>query len=203
MKEFSQFVLKTGPVVTRFEKVSKISGHFLTFRSFWNILGREVIGSLKSAHHPFKLQFLDRNVHPSYTKEPLQKGLGSTEINAGDATVTPEHAIHGGRNLLPVALCVRVEGCLVFCNVAHPATDKPYTLRRNGSWACSDTFDNSCSVDPTAIVILYIFLSSRFVFDCIWSGSILKNQSAKLQQQKLEKSPNQQNMHGIIYRCWL
>lgn len=67
----------------------------------------------------------------SYTKEPLQESLGSTEINAGDATVTPEHAIHRGGNLLPVTLCVRVEGGLIFCNVAHPVTDKPFTLRRN------------------------------------------------------------------------
>lgn len=98
-----------------------------------NLLPYLATGSRKSSHHTCKLQLLVRNVCQSlsYTKEPLQESLGSTEINAGDATVTPEHAVYRGGNLLPVTLCIRVESCLVFCDVAHPVTDKPFTLRRN------------------------------------------------------------------------
>lgn len=130
-------------------KLQKISIHFLTFGGFWNIL-RNILFKKKSMNawiflliwlqgvenHPIthaSCNSLVRNVCQSlsYTKEPLQESLGSTEINAGDATVTPEHAVHRGGNLLPVTLCVRVESCLVFCDVAHPVTDKPFTLRRN------------------------------------------------------------------------
>lgn len=127
-------------------ELQKISIHFLTFGRlfkhpeiylFLNQCIHEssfLLGYRESKIIPstYKLQFLVRNVCQSlsYAKEPLQESFGSTEINAGDATITPEHAIHRGGNLLPVTLCIGVEGCLVFCNVPHPVTDKPFTLRR-------------------------------------------------------------------------
>lgn len=47
--------------------------------------------SLEAPHQTFSMQFLFTNVGQSlsYAKEPLQESLGSTEINAGDATVAP------------------------------------------------------------------------------------------------------------------
>lgn len=56
-----------------------------------------------------------------YTKELLQESLGSIDIDAGDAAVASQHAIHCGGDLPPVVLCFGVESCLNFCYVPHPA----------------------------------------------------------------------------------
>lgn len=56
----------------------------------------------------------------SYTEELLQEGFGSVDVDAGDAAVASQHAVHRGGDLLPVDLSVGIEARLILCYVAHP-----------------------------------------------------------------------------------
>lgn len=56
----------------------------------------------------------------SYAKEVLQEGLGPVNVDAGDAAIASQHAVHRGWDILPVVLSVGVETHLVLDYVPHP-----------------------------------------------------------------------------------
>lgn len=59
-------------------------------------------------------------IRGSYAKEFLQEGLGPVNVDAGDAAVASQHAVHRGWDIFPVVLSIGVETRLVLDYVPHP-----------------------------------------------------------------------------------
>lgn len=53
----------------------------------------------------------------SHPKEFLQELFGTVDVDAGDATITSQHSVYSGRDVLPVLLRLDVKGGLVFNQV--------------------------------------------------------------------------------------
>lgn len=61
------------------------------------------------------------HTRPAYPQKPLQELPGAVDVDAGDVAIPPEHAVHGGRDLLPVRLGLGVELLLVLDHLARHA----------------------------------------------------------------------------------
>lgn len=87
---------------------------------------------------------------PAYPQKPLQELPGAVDVDAGDVAIPPEHAVHGGRDLLPVRLGLGVELLLVLDHLARHAlsstsllrhqTQRQRLLRRKGKWVRQSGF---------------------------------------------------------------
>lgn len=65
------------------------------------------------------------HARPAYPQKPLQELPGAADVDAGDVAVPPEHAVHGGRDFLPVCLGLRIELFLVFYHfTCHAVTSQ-------------------------------------------------------------------------------
>lgn len=64
----------------------------------------------------------------SHPKEFLQELFGTTDIDAGNASITSQHSVHSGRDVLPVLFRLQIKGVLIFNQVVfHPLwTSKKY-----------------------------------------------------------------------------
>lgn len=65
--------------------------------------------------------FRSRTDCVTYPQKPLQEFPGAVDVDAGDVAVAPQHAIHRGRHILPVLLCLGVKLTLVLHHLAGHA----------------------------------------------------------------------------------
>ena len=61
------------------------------------------------------------HTRPAYPQKPLQELPGAADVDAGDVAIPPEHAVHGGRDFLPVRLSLRIELFLIFDHLTRHA----------------------------------------------------------------------------------